>query len=91
MANTIRVVERGEQSFIAHITDQRDKTECYHCTELPDRGDRIRRFDIRKLDGTVYRVVLATRHQQCDCPGHIYHGHCKHCKGISALIERGVV
>ncbi len=53
-------------------------------------------FELEKLDEAhelatveVYHVNLAGQESTCTCPGHSYHGHCKHVDGLLALDAQG--
>ena len=36
-----------------------------------------------------YDVLLEEGKDSCTCPGHTYHGHCKHVDGLKALRQAG--
>lgn len=45
-------------------------------------------YEIRKgLDEAYYEARLAPRNN-CTCPGHVKHGHCKHVDALRALWQR---
>jgi len=61
----------------------------YLCREIESQiGGRG--FELEKADYTVYHVLLnADGSGDCTCPGHTYHGHCKHREGLAALERAG--
>lgn len=47
-------------------------------------------FLLEKEDGTRYDILIGDNPQDhlCDCPGHTYHGRCKHVEALIALLAR---
>jgi hypothetical protein len=43
------------------------------------------------LGAEVYSVLLDEDYSTCDCPGHIYKGHCKHVDCLAALVATGKI
>jgi hypothetical protein len=41
--------------------------------------------------GESYNVLLAGQESNCDCAGHTFNDHCKHCDGLNALQARGLL
>jgi hypothetical protein len=52
--------------------------------EEPDNTLRLR-------DAAEYDVLLNGRESSCTCPGHTYHGHCKHVDGLTTLRQRNLI
>jgi hypothetical protein len=54
--------------------------------EIGGRGFAVHRLGL----GTLYHVrVGAPEDTSCECKGFLRHGHCKHTRGLLALIEVG--
>lgn len=64
---------------------------------LPGEGFEGRAFHVRRVQGrgpepTEHYDVLVSAivgHSTCDCPGHTYHGRCKHADALTAAVLAG--
>jgi hypothetical protein len=72
------------------ITDGRGVTASYAYSVHPGEAAPATVVYLGRLGSSdVYRVVIdpAGGHD-CDCPGFVHHGHCKHADGLAALLAR---
>jgi hypothetical protein len=58
------------------------------------KGELIEDTDaetLRLRNAAEYDVLLNGRESSCTCPGHTYHGHCKHVDGLTTLRQRNLI
>jgi hypothetical protein len=77
-------------SYVARISEGK-KEDFYRVTPIP--SDWGTAYEVQKLaaDQEPYHVCLAGAESTCTCPGHTYHGHCRHVEGLTALTDAGLL
>lgn len=68
------------------------KADLYLVRQIPadfGRGYQLEKLAADLSTAEVYDINLASSESACTCPGHSFHGHCKHVAGLLALEQRG--
>jgi hypothetical protein len=86
---TLSTMTHGKTLLWIH---QDGQTYGYIITQIPTEIGGVA-FNLGKADvggcSEDYQVLIHGRETSCTCPGHTFHGHCKHASAIEALLSAG--